>query len=185
MRQEKGQKTGGRRGAREAKDKDRRAKAGKYQEWLTEDGLLKLEAWARNGLSMEEVAHNCGCSLSTLKDWRKRYPPISAALKRGREVTDIVVENALYRSAQGYTVELRRPIKLKRVEYDDKGKKLREYEEIGEAMEEEHIPANVTAQIYWLKNRKPEEWRDRKPEDALTGTGEISVEFVGEETLNG
>jgi len=55
----------------------------KYDEWLTPDGLLQLEAWARDGLTYEQIASNCGIALSTLKDWRKRFSAISTALKKG------------------------------------------------------------------------------------------------------
>ena len=40
-----------------------------------------------------------GCSLSTLKEWKKKYPAISDALKKGKEVVDFEVENALLKSA--------------------------------------------------------------------------------------
>lgn len=76
---------------------------GKYQEWLEPDGLLKLEAWARDGLTDEDLAKKLGIVSSTLYEWKKKYSEISEALKRGKEVTDIEVENALLKRALGYT----------------------------------------------------------------------------------
>lgn len=66
---------------------------GKYQEWLTEEGLLQLEAWARDGLTEEQIAHNMGINRRTLTDWKNKYTPISLTLKRGKDVVDIQVEN--------------------------------------------------------------------------------------------
>ena len=120
---------------------------GKYADWLEPDGLLRLEAWARNGLTLEQIAHNCGCSLSTLSEWKKRFPEISAALKKGGEVVDIQVENALLKRALGYeyTEEM--------TEQSEEGMKIRRTKKF--------IPPDVTAQIYWLKNRRPAAWRDK------------------------
>lgn len=121
---------------------------GKYEEWLTEEGLLKLEAWARDGLTLEDIAHNMGVALSTLHEWKKAYPEISEALKIGREVADIRVENALYRRATGYTTtEVRK-------EY--------EWEKLARRIETtKEIPPDVGAACMWLKNRRPDRWRDR------------------------
>ena len=96
---------------------------GKYKEWLEPDGLLLISAWARDGLTDEQIADNMGVSRSTLNEWKKKYPDISDTLKRGKEVVDIEVENALYRAA---------------------------------------LDGNITAIIFWLKNRQPQKWRDKQ-----------------------
>lgn len=74
---------------------------GKYEYWLTEDGLVLLEGWARDGLTDEQIAHNCGITAATLYDWKNRFPQISEALKKGKEVVDYEVENALLKKAVG------------------------------------------------------------------------------------
>lgn len=78
---------------------------GKYEYWLTPEGLLRLEAWARDGLVDEQIAENIGINPATLYDWKKKYPKISESLKRGKEVIDIQVENALLKRALGYAYE--------------------------------------------------------------------------------
>ena len=88
-----------------------------------EEKAILIEGWARDGLSQQQIADNLGIGLTTLKDYRKKSPTISTAIKKGREVSDYHVENALYQSA---------------------------------------INGNVTAMIFWLKNRKPNEWKDKK-----------------------
>ena len=122
---------------------------GKYQEWLEPDGLLKLEGYARDGLIDEQIAKNMGIALSTLKLWKNAHPAILAALKRGKEVIDIEVENALYKRAIGYTYE-----EVKEEEMPDG--RVRRTVTIKE------VAGDTTAQIFWLKNRKPAEWRDKQ-----------------------
>ena len=94
----------------------------KINEWLEKDNLILLEGWARDGLTYEQIANNIGINVTTLRDWRKKEPTICTTLKKGREVVDFEVENALLKNA---------------------------------------LEGNVTAQIFWLKNRKKEQWQDK------------------------
>ena len=85
-----------------------RTAKGKYEYWLTEEGLIKLEGWARDGLTDKQIAQNAGITESTLYEWKNKYPEISESLKRGKEVVDYQVENALLKKALGYkTTEMR------------------------------------------------------------------------------
>lgn len=131
----------------------------KYKEWLEPDSLIKLEAWARDGLADEQIAKNIGVNPKTLYEWKSKYDPISKALKRGKEIVDYEVENALLKRALGYEYEEVKQI----VDKDDMGRERKRLEKTKKIV----IP-DVTAQIFWLKNRKPDEWRDRK-ETALSG----------------
>lgn len=131
---------------------------GKYEYWLTPEGLIKLEGWARDGLTDEQIAKNIGISRETLNQWKNKYADISDTLKRGKEVVDYEVENALLKRALGYTV---------------KEEKLTKDGEVVEL--EREVPGDVTAQIFWLKNRKPDAWRDR-PED--NGNKEESITII-------
>ena len=79
--------------------------AHKINDWNNEDGWLKIAAWARNGLTKEQIANNCGISAHTLLHWEKNYPQIGQALRKGRESADITDENALFKSACGYDYE--------------------------------------------------------------------------------
>lgn len=110
---------------------------GKYEKWLEPDSLILLEGWARDGLTDEQIAHNMGVAYSTLKDWKNKYSAISAALKKGKDVVDFEVENALYQAA---------------------------------------ISGNVTAQIYWLNNRKPDKWRNKPKEEKTDTTVKVVFE---------
>lgn len=108
-----------------------------------------LEAWARNGLTDEQIAHNMGITASTLYDWKNKYSEISESLKKGKEVVDILVENALLKRALGYKYK-----ETKTIESEKDG--LRTEVTIKE------VAPDTTAQIFWLKNRKPQEWRDKR-----------------------
>ena len=143
---------------------------GKYQQWLEPDNLLKLQAWARDGLTDEQIAHNMGIAYSTLRVWKEKYSAISAALKKGKEVVDIQVENALLKRALGYSYN---EVVRERVRDDDTG----DYKlEITKTIKKEVVP-DTTAQIFWLKNRRPIEWRDRK-ETEISGGLNVNNPFA-------
>ena len=128
---------------------------GKYAEWLTEENLIRLQGWAMDGLTNEQIAKNMGISCTSLKEWKNKYPSILTALKRGRDVADREVENALYKSALGYSA-------VEEVWERMVDKDTGEAELILTRKTIKHIPASQTAQIFWLKNRKPDEWRDKR-----------------------
>lgn len=115
----------------------------KYAEWLTPEGLVLVEGWARDGLIDEQIAKNMNVAYSTFREWRKKFPTLSAALKQGKEVSDRQVENALFKTATGYYYQ---------------------EETVTNAGEivtiKKYSKPNTTAQIFWLKNRKAE-WTDR------------------------
>ena len=139
---------------------------GKYQEWLTPDGLLLLEGWARDGLTDEQIARKIGINPATLYKWLDKYGEIGKAIKKGKAPVDIEVENALLKKALGFSVKIKKPIKLRtKKQLKDKG--TIEEERIEYAEEEVYIPPDTTAQIFWLKNRRPDKWRD-KPKEANT-----------------
>lgn len=133
---------------------------GKFEKWLTVEGLLQIEAWARDGLTEEQIAANMGIVRSTLNEWKTKFPDISDTLKRGKAIVDIQVENALLKRALGYTyVETTRE---QVIDYDpNTGEKTGSHMEITKTVTKEVQP-DTTAQIFWLKNRKPDVWRDKR-----------------------
>ena len=136
---------------------------GKYADWITEDGLLLLEGWARDGLTDEQIAHNAGIHPDTLYDWQKRFPVISDALKRGKAPVDIQVENALLKRALGYEYE-EVTTEITETPYIDKRGKERVRKQKHVKKTKKIVLPDTTAQIFWLKNRRPDKWRDKREE---------------------
>lgn len=119
-----------------------------------------LRGWAREGMSIGQIAKRCGVSEKTLDRWQKECPKIAQAVAQTRELADRLLEDALYERAKGYTVLVEKQVKCKQIDYDpDTGKKLREWEEMVPVKEQVHVPGNMTAMQFWLKNRKPEVWQ--------------------------
>ncbi len=162
----------------------------KYEQWLTEEGLIKLQGYARDGMVNREIAEAMGISRQTLDKWMKKFPQMGAVMKCGKEVADRKVENALYERCTGKIVRLKKPFKVKRTEYDEKtGKKVKEYEELVDAEQEEYIPADTKAIQFWLINRKPEKWKQKveiETKEDGESSGIIEIEQVAnEEILDG
>lgn len=95
---------------------------GKYQYWLTPEGLIILKDWARNDLTDEQIAKNIGISAKTLYEWKNTYSEICNTLKENKDLADAQVENALFTNA---------------------------------------LIGDTTAQIFWLKNRRADKWREK------------------------
>lgn len=144
-----------------------RGRRGKYEDWLTEDGLLKVQGWARDGLSNEQIAHNIGINKDTLYEWQKRFSDFSDALKKGKEVVDREVENAMLKRALGYEYD-----EITQEPVTDKDTGITEMR-VTKRVTKQIVP-DVTAQIFWLKNRKPNEFRDKRDVD-LSGHVELPV----------
>lgn len=90
------------------------------------DKLVLVEGWARDGLNNEQIASNLGISVALFYKYQKEHVEFLETLKKGKEIVDYQVENALLKSA---------------------------------------LSGNVTAQIYWLNNRKPRQWKNRRESD--------------------
>lgn len=107
-----------------------------------------------------------GINPATLYKWLNDHGEINEALKKGKAPVDIEVENALLKRATGYTVKVQKPVKVKtKRQLKDKG--TIEEEHIEFVDEEVYIAPDTTAQIYWLKNRRPDKWRDRPQTSAV------------------
>lgn len=122
--------------------------------WLTDDGLLRIQGWARDGLTDEQIAKNMNIAYSTMRVWKDKYQAMSAALKESKDVADREVENALFRRALGYVYEEKTFEPVKDPDTDEVEMKCTK-------IVKKEVVADTTAQIFWLKNRKPKEWRDR------------------------
>ncbi|WP_419791589.1 helix-turn-helix domain-containing protein [Staphylococcus chromogenes] len=121
------------------------AKRPNINDWLEPDQLARIQGWARDGLTMEQIAYNMNINKTTLYKWQKKSDNLTNALKVSRDSADRQVENALFKNAIGfhYTEE--------------------QLTDDGEVVEvKKYSKPNTTAQIFWLKNRKPDEWREKQ-----------------------
>lgn len=131
----------------------------KLSDWITKENLSKIQSWAMDGLTNEQIAENIGIGRSTFYEWANKRSEIMDALKTTKDFCDLQVENALFRRALGYTVKLNK----QRVTKDGF---------VVDCIEEQHIPGDTTAQIFWLKNRKPDIWRDKQVTDVNVSSDE-------------
>lgn len=145
--------------------------------WLVPEKLELIKSWGRAGLTGKDMAHNMNIGYSTFKNWKKTNAVFAAAIDESREVADFIIEGALYKSAKGHYVTVNKPVKVKRIKYDDKGKKAEEYEEVVQATEEQYIKPEPSIQIFWAVNRMRGKWQrdpgDTSGEDQLKKAKEL------------
>jgi hypothetical protein len=135
--------------------------------------LMQIEAWCRDGLTDEQIYHNLGISKDTFYRYKKEHNDLSDALKRGKEVIDIQVENSLLKRAMGYTYE---EVTKESIMDGETGKYTLKVTKIVK----KEVQPDTTAQIFWLKNRKPAEWRDKHEQEIeITGLPQIIIKRGG------
>ena len=136
-----------------------------------------IECWARDGLTEEQIAKNLGIAYSTFREYKKKYSALSAALKKGKEIIDYEVENALLKRALGYSYEEKTIEKV----WNNSKKK---YEEVVTKRVRKEVVPDTTAQIFWLKNRRPNKWRDKQIMEHDTSKVELLLSKLKEEAEN-
>lgn len=124
----------------------------RVDEWLEAENLTLIKGWRRDGLTYEQIAHNMGVHVSCLYKWVKEHDELKEAIKKGEQVMVYEVENAMYKAALGYNVT-----EVEETQSSSEGglvtiKKKRS----------RHIPANVAAQIFILKNRRGDRWKEKQ-----------------------
>lgn len=149
----------------------------------------QAEKWSWLGATNEKMAEFLKVTTSTFKLWMATYPDFSAAVKKGREDADAAVVKSLYQRANGYTVTevTEDHTKVKPVDgsvsVDEEGELAQEieYKPIVRVTKK-HIAADPASMIFWLRNRKPQEWREKKELD-VNVSGSIIFKF-DEDTTN-
>lgn len=128
-------------------------------DWCHPKNLAHIESWVRAGWYGAKLAEKMGISIDTLRRWRSMYPPINEAMNAAEEDAVRTVEEALYKRALGYEVD---------------------YEEVIEGPSgttvktgAKHIPGEVQAMTFFLKNRAQDRWNDRRIFSA-----EISMQVI-------
>ena len=129
------------------------ARKSEYKKWEEagelENILIRVEGWARDGLTNKQIAENLDLNVKTLYDYQNKYSKFRNALKSGKEIIDRQVENALLKKALGYTERIQKTRVLK------DGEVVTYYED-------KYFAPDTGAEIFWLKNRKSDVWRDKQ-----------------------
>lgn len=145
----------------------------KYNPETTADLAFKF---ALLGAKDEELAAFFDVDVSTISKWKKEKSEFSEALKRGKVKADADVTHSLYQRALGYEWDEAQPIKLKEVIYEN-GKRVKEVERVEIVMVHKVVPPDPVSMIYWTKNRRPNDWRDKKELDAMLPN---PIKFINE-----
>ncbi len=118
-----------------------------------------IASWSRNGAPEEEIAKKLDVAYSTFRQYKAEHEELQEVMRLQREHADLDIENALFKKAKGHIVSVKKAFKCREVYYDDHGRRC-EKEEIKTAEEDMYIPPDTVAAIFYLKNRKPEVWKD-------------------------
>ena len=158
-----------------------------YKKWLEPDNLTKLRSWARDGLTNEQIAKKIGVKRQTFQRWLSTYSDMSDALKKGKEIVDAEIEDSLISIMKKHTITTTQYKMVKKDAFNLKAERSKfaniykldhpnaTKEEVGIAVAEhvdvyEKIPIsktvtevdpNASAIIFWLKNRRPDVYRDQ------------------------
>lgn len=173
----------------EKRDEQRRQKRSRtsWRQWYSPENLELVEGWARDGLSDAQIAENIGINVSTIYDWKKQHPEFLDAFKKGKQVVNVELENALFKKAVGaktttttYRVAKvdETVLKARRLRFADKymeehpeaSKKeallaatehVDTHEKIIWSIVENQLPPDTGALMFLMKNRMPEKYREQ------------------------
>lgn len=142
--------------------------------------MSAVELMARRGFTDKEIARCLGVTEQTVNNWKKAHPDFFESLKEWKDHADQNVERSLYERATGYTAPDTKAQWVEGAEVVD-GNVVKtgrwEYAEM-----KKHYPPDTTAQIFWLKNRKKDEWRD-KLEHEYSGSISANLTELSKEDL--
>jgi hypothetical protein len=111
------------------------------------ENVEQAKKLATLGATDREIADFFEVNEATLNRWKLAHPEFCESLKVGKAEADERVEQALYRRALGYSHD------ATKIAINASG-------DVTQVPFVEHYPPDTTAAIFWLKNRKPEDWRD-------------------------
>ena len=132
---------------------------GKYETHV-KPKLDLIAQWARDGAIERDIAKKLGVSESTFSGYKKEHPELMETLTVNKEVADARVESALYKRAIGY-------------EYTETSKEVGP-DGVKIKTTVKQVAPDVTAQIYWLNNRRPDRWRN-KQDISIEGASKVEI----------
>lgn len=129
-----------------------------YEKMGISDKLGLIEGWKRDGLTDVQIAKNLGVGKNSVIKWKNDIPEFRDAIKKGKEVSDYELENALHKRAVGYYYE---------------EETVTNQGEVVTVKKYEH--ANPTSLIFALKNRLPQKYRDKIEQDITQRSTVINI----------
>ena len=136
------------------------------------DSTVRLPQITYSEVKRVGGSEDMALELSVYRRYKRRYPEFAEAIALGKASADYAVVRSLYKKATGYNVTLNKTYKLKRVDYDpETGKKIREYEELATGADETHVPADLRAETFWLRNRQSDRWSEKQEHPTIDGEG--------------
>lgn len=158
-----------------------------YKKWLEPDNLTKLRSWARDGLTNEQIAKKIGVKRQTFQRWLSTYSDMSDALKKGKEIVDAEIEDSLISVMKKHTITTTQYKMVKKDNFNLKAERskfanaykldhpnatkseiaiaiaenVEVYEKIPVSKTVTEVDPNTSAIIFWLKNRRPDVYRDQ------------------------
>ena len=127
------------------------------------------------GATDDELADFFDVSQRTINRWKISFPEFCQSVQQAKDEVDARIERSLFHRAAGHYVKEQQAFKLKAVEYAD-GKRVKESEDVKVVELDRYQAPDTAAQIFWLKNRRSKQWKDRydhKHDHTLT----LSQEF--------
>ena len=151
----------------------KKSNAGRKDKYYThvEPRLEEIKAWCRDGATDEIICGKLGVGVSNFSRYKNQYPELADVLRENKDIVDMQVENALLKNALGYEYD-----EVKTIIEDIGGKKTARKE-----ITKKFIPGDAKAQMFWLKNRKPEMWKN---DYRVNMGGKVEVENTGTVNLN-
>jgi hypothetical protein len=135
----------------------------KYKEEYN-DQVIKL---CRLGATDKEIADFFDVKEQTVNNWKKSEPSFFESLKKGKVISDTNISESLYKKALGYYYTEEKEVRIK--DYNEEGKQI---ERVAVVELKKYVPADTTAQIFWLKNRRRDQWRDKQEHEISGKDGE-------------
>jgi hypothetical protein len=148
------------------KEAEKAGRKSRYYEMEIEDKLDAIRGWAMSGSTDKDIYNMLEISHETFYRWKREHPAFRDALKKGKDIANGELQNSAYKQAMGYYVTVTEPMKVKRGQ---------DHEVIEMVTYEKFIPANNTMNIFMLKNRMPEVYKDKQHMDH---SGGVNINFV-------
>jgi hypothetical protein len=135
------------------------ARPNKWDELNMKDKLDSVCGWAKQGSTDEEISNMLGISTATYYEWKKNKPEFAEAIKKGKEISNGELLNSAFTQSTGFFYKEQQVFKVK--DYKKIDGELKQIERLEVVEVEKYNPPNPTMNIFMLKNRLPEQYKDK------------------------